>query len=254
LTPLRVTTERDGQVVRLVLDRPRANVLDAEGVAALRSAIGGLRGEGKLKLLVFEGAGAHFSFGASVAEHLPGSVHSMITGFHALFHEIEALGVPTAAVVRGQCLGGGFELATFCGYVVCDATARFSLPEVKLGVFPPVAAATLGWRVPGAVASRLVCTGETVTGVEAARIGLADCCEADAEQALQAWFDTAFASSSAVAVRFAWRASRRLMARMLASDLPVVESLYLDDLMACRDPVIGLNAFLAKTKPSWEHQ
>lgn len=254
MSALRVQTERGGQLVRLVLDRPKANVLDAEMIGALMAAVVGLKAEGPLKLVVFEGAGAHFSFGASVAEHLPGMVHGMLAGFHALFREIEQLGVPTAAIVRGQCLGGGFELATACGRVVCDPTARFALPEITLGVFPPVAAASLSWRVPGAVATRLLLTGEAVTGPEAARIGLADECAEDPEAALQAWFDRSLAPRSAVALRFAWRAARRPMARLLDEELAAVEALYLDELMVCRDPLIGLNAFLDRTQPTWEHQ
>lgn len=254
MSPLRVVSERDGQLVRLVLDRPKANVLDSALVGALRDAIRGVSADGPLKLVVFEGAGPHFSFGASVAEHLPGSVRAMLTSFHGLFREIEALGVPTAAIVRGQCLGGGFELATFCGRVVCDPSARFALPEITLGVFPPVAAATLSWRVPGAVATRVLLSGEVVPGEEAARIGLADQCAADPEAALQAWFDQALAPRSAVALRLAWRAARRPMARLLDEELAAVEALYLDELMAFRDPVIGLDAFLAKTQPVWEHR
>lgn len=254
MSPLLTTVEREGQRVRLTLNRPKANVLDAEMVGALRTAVRGLAAVGPLKLLVIEGAGAHFSFGASVAEHLPEQVRPMLEGFHALFREIEALGVPTAALVRGQCLGGGFELATACGLVLCDPTARFALPEITLGVFPPVAAATLAYRVPGAVATRLILSGEVVSGSEAARIGLADQCVDDPGAALEEWFERFMAPRSAPALRHAWRAARRSFARQLHTELSAVEALYLDELMACRDPVIGLRAFLDKTPPRWEHR
>lgn len=246
--------ERDGQVLRLVLDRPKANILDAEMVGALLDAVHHTRAEGPLKLIVIEGAGSHFSFGASVAEHLPGHARAMLTAFHRLFRDLEALGVPTAAVVRGQCLGGGFELATTCGRVVCDPSARFALPEITLGVFPPVAAATLAWRVPGAVATRLILSGEVVTGPDAARIGLADECADDPNAALDAWFERALAPRSAAAVRFAWRAARRPLAMQLGDELATIEHLYLDGLMRCRDPEIGLTAFLDRTPPAWEHR
>ncbi len=254
MNPVAVRTERDGQIVRILLDRAKGNVLDGEMVGGLRAALRGLRSDGPLKLLVIEGAGPHFSFGASVAEHLPGAARAMLTDFHALFREIEALGVPTASLVRGQCLGGGFELATTCGHVICDPTARFALPEITLGVFPPVAAVTLPWRVPGAVACGLILSGDVVVGARAAQIGLADTCATDPEVALHEWFDRTLAPRSAVAVRFAWRAARRGMARALEVDLPAVERIYLDELMACRDPVIGLDAFLTRTQPVWEHQ
>jgi len=203
---------------------------------------------------VIEGAGRHFSFGASVAEHLPGQVRGMITGFHAFFLELEKLGVPTAAVVRGQCLGGGFELATWCGMVFADPSARLAVPEVKLGVFPPIAALALGWRTSGSNATRLVTTGQTVKADEALRLGVVDDVSDDPEAALQAWIETAIVPLSAVGLRFAWRAARRPVARALAEDLPALEALYLDDLMACSDPVEGLTAFLEKRAPQWSHQ
>lgn len=245
--------ERDGQLARIMLDKPKGNVLDAEMVAAVRAQLRALAPLSALKLIVFEGRGAHFSFGASVAEHLPAGVESMLTGFHALFRELEALGVPTAALVRGQCLGGGCELAMFCGRVLCEPGARFGLPEVTLGVFPPIGALLLPWRVGGARAAGLVLSGEILDGESAARVGLADHCSTEPELALGAWFDAAFAPRSAVALRFAWQAARRPLSLQLANDLPALERLYLEGLMACSDPVEGLNAFLERRPAQWRH-
>lgn len=252
--PIRTEVLRDGEVEHIVLDRPKANVLDAEMLDALRAHLRTLSSRNALKLVLFEGAGAHFSFGASVQEHLPGQVGDMLASFHALFRELEDLGVPTAAVVRGQCLGGGFELAISCGQVFCDPTARFAVPEVTLGVFPPIGALLLPWRVRGSVATRLVISGEVVEGDRAVDLGIADVCNGDPERALWAWFDEALAPRSAVGIRFAWRAVRRPIARALAEDLPVLERMYLDDLMSHRDPVEGLNAFLERRKPRWDHR
>lgn len=242
----------DDQVEHLLLDHPKGNVLDADLVGALRERIAGLA-RPALKLVVIEGAGRHFSFGASVPEHLPGRVDAMLSGFHGLFRDLEGLGVPTAAVVRGQCLGGGFELATWCGRVFCDASARFAVPEVKLGVFPPIAALGLRWRVGGANATRLVITGETVDGAAAVAMGLADVLDPAPDRAWQAWFEEHLLPHSAVAVRAAWRATRRPMRCALDEDLPALERAYLDDLMACADPVEGLQAFLDRRPPQWSH-
>ena len=102
-SPVRVSTERSGELVRIVLDRPKGNILDLEMLTALRGAVAGVaRHPGRAKLVVFEGAGAHFSFGASVPEHLPEKAGTLIPAFHALFRELETLGVPTAALLRGQ--------------------------------------------------------------------------------------------------------------------------------------------------------
>ncbi len=250
--PLRCREELSGQIQRIVLDRPKGNVLDVAMVAAIRERLRELSEKpGPLKLVVFEGAGEHFSFGASVEEHLPGRVEEMLSGFHALFGDLEALGVPTAALVRGQCLGGAFELALWCGLVICEPSARLGLPEIRLGVFPPVAAIALPWRVPGARATQVMLSGETYEAEGAAALGLIDLCAADAETALTQWFEQRLAGKSAVAVRAAWRASRHLLARALVTELPELERLYLDDLMAHRDPIEGLTAFLKRRPPVW---
>lgn len=258
--PVRRSAECDGQIERLVLDRPRGNILDAEMVAALRESARDLSRalesgtRPQLKLLVLEGEGDHFSFGASVAEHLPEQVERMLAEFHALFLELEALGLPSAAVVRGQCLGGGLELAAWCGTVICGEDARFGLPEVRLGVFPPVAAVMLPWRTGGARAAELQLTGRVIAAAEAVRLGLADECAEAPEAKLLEWFERELAPRSAVALRFAWRAARRPVAQALREELPAVEELYLRALMPHADPREGILAFLERREPRWTHR
>lgn len=251
-SPIRCDSQRAGQIQRIVLDRPKGNVLDLEMIAAIRSRISEISpAPGPLKLLVFEGAGEHFSFGASVGEHLPGRVGELLPAFHGLFRDLEALGVPTAAVVRGQCLGGAFELALWCGLILCEPSARFGVPETRLGVFPPVAAIILPWRVSGARATQVILTGDSYDAQGAVAWGLADRCTNDATAALLEWFDERLAEKSAVAVRASWKAARRILARSLEADLPELERFYLEDLMAHRDPVEGLTAFLERRRPVW---
>jgi len=254
-SPIRCRTEHSGQLERIVFDRPKANILDCEMLTAIRERIAQLaEAPGAAKLLVFEGAGGNFSFGASVEEHLPDRVAGLLRQFHRLFLDLERLSLPTAAVVRGQCLGGGFELALWCGYVVCERSARFGVPETKLGVFPPMAALALPWRVTGARSTQMILSGESLSGEEAARCGIADLCADDAEAALQEWFTTRLASKSAVALRAAWRASRRLLADTLKNDIWSLEKYYLTDLMSHHDPVEGLSAFLEHRTPVWTDQ
>jgi cyclohexa-1,5-dienecarbonyl-CoA hydratase len=253
-SPIRCAAERSGQIQRILLDRPKGNVLDLEMIMAIRSRLRELAAEpGALKLLVFEGAGEHFSFGASVQEHLPGKVEKLLPAFHGLFRDLEAVGAPTAAVVRGQCLGGAFELVLWCGMVFAEPSARFGVPETKLGVFPPMAAIALPWRVSGARASQMILAGDTLDAPAAAARGLIDDCSPEAEAALHAWFDERLAEKSAVALRAAWRASRLLLAEALARDLPVLEGQYLGELMSHGDPVEGLNAFLQRRPAVWKN-
>lgn len=249
--PLQLEELREGGVVRLILDRPPANLLDMEMVQAIQQALPGLAARSGLRLLIFDSAGDHFCFGASVPEHLPGQVDQMLPAFHQLFRDLEATGIPTAAAVRGRCLGGGAELATWCGTVHCSHTARFAVPEVQLGVFPPVAAFALRWRISGARAASMVLTGRAVTGVEAASIGLADACHEDPLASLLSMYDRELAARSPAALRFAWKAARAPLARALAEELPALERLYLDELMAHPDAIEGLQAFVDKRPPAW---
>jgi cyclohexa-1,5-dienecarbonyl-CoA hydratase len=252
---VRFSTERSGQIERFLLDSPKGNVIDLEMIRAIRERMAEIAADpGPCKLLVFEGNGRHFSFGASVEEHLPDKVGRLLPAFHGLFWDLEWLSIPTAAVVRGQCLGGGFELALWCGFVFCDPTARFAVPEIKLGVFPPIAAIGLPWRVSGARSTQLILSGESVDGPAAVRSGLADWCSNDPEGDLQKWFSENFEDKSGVAVRTAWRASRRLLADSLKNDLMSLESLYLNDLMSHTDPVEGISAFVEKRPPVWRNQ
>jgi cyclohexa-1,5-dienecarbonyl-CoA hydratase len=248
---LRVERAHGDAVVRLILARPKANVMDAEMIAAIRDELAALADNSSVKLIVFEGEGANFSFGASVPEHLPGKVDAMLTSFHALFVQLEELGIPTAAAVRGHCLGGAAELVLWCGFVAGTPNTRIGFPEVSLGVFPPVAAAALRWRTGGAHATRMIVTGAPATAEEAHRIGLVDLVCEDPRVAIDEWYSTHLGGLSALAVRYAWRASRMPMLRAVREELPVLERLYLDDLMNREDPIEGLHAFLEKRQPTW---
>jgi cyclohexa-1,5-dienecarbonyl-CoA hydratase len=247
--------EREGGIHRITLTRPPGNVIDIAMVNALRDEIRGLSPHPDLptalRLVVFDAEGPNFSYGASVHEHMPELIMKLLPGFHAFVNELEALGIPTAALVRGHCLGGGMELAIACGRVIASPGATFGVPEVKLGVFPPIAATLLAWRTGGSKATEVVLSGRVVSGEEAAALGIADVCVADPEQELARWYDEVIAPRSAVALRFAWRAVRTPVRRALADDLPEIEHLYLKDLLSYMDPEEGIRAFIEKRAPVW---
>ena len=251
--PVRVVAEEPG-IRRILLDRPPANILDMATFSAIRRAVAEIAPDSDCRVILFEGSGANFSFGASVAEHLPEHVGELLPAFRSLLVDLEQSGIPTASIVRGQCLGGGLELAAWCGRVFCEPSARFAVPEIRLAVFPPIAAILLRWRMGGPAATQMVLSGANVDGEEAARTGLADVCTADAEGAFRSWFGETLVPKSALALRFANRAVRRPLARALEEELPALERIYLDELMASRDAVEGLRAFLEKRKPRWENR
>jgi cyclohexa-1,5-dienecarbonyl-CoA hydratase len=238
----------DGAILWLTLDAPRANILSGAMIRALREALDE-EVDKDTKLVVFEGAGQHFSFGASVEEHQRAQAPAMLESFHSLFRRLLELAVPTCAIVRGQCLGGGLELASFCTFLVATPDARLGQPEIRLAVFPPMASILLPWRLGGGRALDLCVSGRTVGADEARRIGLLNEVAEDPEGWVRALFASALAPTSAVALRFAERAARSDLARRITDELPALERLYLDELMATRDANEGIAAFLEHRPP-----
>ena len=240
----------DGRVLRLLLDTPKGNVLDAAMIAGLRGALRD-HVDAHTRLLVFEGAGPHFSVGASVAEHQAPHAAAMLDAFHGLFADLAERAIPTCAVVRGCCLGGGLELASWCTRVVATPDASFAQPEIRLGLFPPMASVLLPWRCGGAAALELCVTGRALTASEALDLRVVDAVSEDPDAWWRAWYSTRLASASAVALRFAEKAVRRSLLAALERDLPALERLYLHELMHTHDANEGLAAFLARRPPEF---
>lgn len=251
---VRVTPEHDGQLLWVALDAPSGNVLDMQMVASLRAVLAGPAREPQVKAIVFSGTGAHFSYGASIDEHLPGQVEKLLPAFHGIFHDLVDVARPTLAVVRGRCLGGGLELAAFCNWVFVSPDAKLGVPEVTLGVFPPLAALILRERVGRPLAEDLCITGRIIDGEEALEIGLVDHLSEEPEEAARQWITRNLLPRSATALHFTTRALREPLRARLMTDLDKIERMYLDELMQHEDPLEGLKSFLEKRPPQWKNR
>jgi cyclohexa-1,5-dienecarbonyl-CoA hydratase len=242
-----------GQVARITLAAPKANILDKAMMLGLYGTLQELTAHRNLKAIVLAGAGPHFSFGASIEEHLPDQISDTLAHLRKLLLKMALAPAPLIAAVRGQCLGGGFELALACDLIVAEESAQFGLPEIKLGVFPPAGAALLPVRVGSGRAAEMVLTGASCTASRAAAAGLVNkvfpC--GDLEAQLNSWLESEFLPRSAPALRFAVQAARRPLLRALELDLPALERVYLDELMHQPDAVEGVLAFLEKRQPHW---
>ena len=250
--PLKAWVEKEGGLLRLRLSRPKANIVDAAMIAALRTALAGHRGGLRLRGALLDAEGPHFSFGASVEEHLPGPCAAMLRDLHALLREMLEFPVPVLVAVRGQCLGGGLELAASGSRIFAAPGASLGQPEMKLAVFPPAASCLLPERIGQSRAEELLFSGRSVGAEEAHRIGLVDVLAEDPEAEAIAWYEKALAPLSASSLRLAVRAARIGFLERVARKLDAVERLYLEELMATRDAVEGLSAFLEKRPPVWE--
>ena len=251
--PVSVAFNADQSRVAFTLFHPKGNIVTAEMVAALRSGLEAVSSNHRLKLITIEGSGADFSFGASIPEHGPDQIGRVLPEMHALIYDLLDAPAVTAAIVRGRCLGGGFELALACDFILSADDASFGLPEIALGVFPPAGSALLPARVGVARAAAAAITGEPRGAADWAGAGLVHVL-ARAETLgaeVDAWFDRHLRPRSAAALRHAAAAVRLGLAAHVREVLPQLERLYLDELMRTEDAVEGIAAFIARRPPSW---
>lgn len=252
--PVRVEHLDGGALWRVVLGGSKGNVIDRALVDALTRVAIEARTSTDLRAIVLEGDAGHFSYGASVPEHLPDQVAGMLRRFHDLFRTMLDSAVVWIAAVRGRCLGGGLELAAFCQRVFARPDAVLGQPEIVLGVFAPVGSAFLAERVGRPAMEDLCLTGRAVPGTEAHALGLVDELHDDPSAAALAWARTHLVPKSASSLRYAVRAARRGLAQRFLAEVDELERLYLDGLMSTEDAVEGLNAFLGKRTPHWRNR
>jgi enoyl-CoA hydratase/carnithine racemase len=174
MSQLRIRLHKN--ILWLILDRPPLNILSIEMLdqltGAMRNAI-----KTTPRLIVITGAGERaFCAGVDIRDHLDGREVEMLHAVRdncAAFEELRTHAIPTVALVKGHALGGGCELAALCDTVIAHEDATFGLPQVKLGVLPPVAAAYFPSLIGYHTTLRLMLTGETLEAKEARRLGLA---------------------------------------------------------------------------------
>ena len=245
----------DNQVWRVVLNDPKANVVDSTMLKQFQSVFARLSKERHCKLIILQGAGKHFSFGVSVKEHTEAFAAEMLDLFHGFFITLSELTVPVCSLISGQCLGGGLEMASFAHFVFADETARLGQPETNLAVFAPPASFILPLKIGHTAAEDMLLTGRTVDAHEAMAMGLVTRVYPDRETMetrVDEWIQEHILPKSAFALKVAVRAVRRDFNARLKENLDVYKALYLKETMASHDGKEGLDAFLEKRKPVWK--
>jgi cyclohexa-1,5-dienecarbonyl-CoA hydratase len=190
-----------------------------------------------------------------VADHTADKVQDMIHGFHRLFRLLANLNIPTLAIINGAALGGGCELAIFCDMIVASERAKFGQPEIKVGVFPPLAAVMLPRLMPHHRALELLLTGETIDAAEAYRLGLVNRVAPPEElMAVANELIAKLAGLSGSILRYTRKAAWLGAAGSFPDALVAIEKLYLDELMQTHDAHEGLAAFMEKRPPAWQNK
>jgi cyclohexa-1,5-dienecarbonyl-CoA hydratase len=241
-----------GGVARIVLARSPLNILTIammEEVAAALTWAAGLPG---LKAVLFAAEGKAFSAGVDIEDHQGERVKPMLEAFHRIFRLLHDLDCPTVAAVQGAALGGGAELATFCDLVIASEAATLGQPEIKVGVFAPIAVLHYPLRVGPHRALQLLLSGRVVGAAEALQLGLVDRV-VPAEtlvEAVEAELGR-FTAQSAAVLRLTKRAVRQSLGLPFDVALSQLEDLYQYELMATEDAAEGLRAFAEKRRPVW---
>ena len=244
----------DHQILNLTLNAPKGNILDIAMISELATVIQEEAAKPSIKALVFQGAGEHFSFGASIPEHQKEIVADLLKTFHQFFRTLIQISKPTFALVRGQCLGGGLELAAFCHWIFASEDAVFGQPEIKLAVFPPVASLILPHRIGQSAADDLILSGRSISAHEAQQLGLVYSVSVDPEKALNEFITNHILPKSAAALQFAVKSARYEMHQSFLKNIEAVEKIYVQELMTTEDAKEGIRAFIEKRPPVWENR
>ena len=238
---------------RIRLQNPPLNIIDLAMMDELNAALAEIEARADVMVIIFSGTQKAFSAGVDVGAHTPDKVEQMLAKFHHVIRALVASKKVSIAAVHGHCLGGGAELAMVCDLVYTSELATWGFPEIKLACFPPVAVTALAALVGQKQAADLVLTGRSITGKEAAHIGLANevLAEVDLEHAVQETVNhLAQLSPAALAISkkaiYAWDSVH------FDKGLARAEKIYLEELMRTEDAREGIRAFLEKRQPKWE--
>ncbi len=246
----------EDRVARITLARPPLNVLH---IAMMREVSAALSESARREVvaIVFDADKScrAFSAGVAIEEHVEETIYQMLDSFHAIFRHLEQIAKPTIAVVDGAALGGGCELVAACDIVIASDRSRFGQPEIKLGVFPPVAAVLLPLVIGEKRARELILTGEIIDATEANRLGL--CNHVVPPAHLDGKLLEVLAKLrelSGTSLQFARQSMDLGRGRTLDAALTEQENIYLHELMKTADANEGIKAFMEKRKPFWRNR
>ncbi len=235
-----------------MIDAGKGNVLTGQVADELTQTLAEAARAPSLCALLLDHEGKDFSFGASVAEHAPDAVRTMLPRLHGAALALLRFPVPVLACVRGRCLGGGFEIAQCATLVFATPEAVLAQPEIQLGVFAPLGSVILPRVIGPRHAADLLLSGRNMSAEEAQRLGLVHTLSADPLASAREWAHQHLAPRSASSLRLALSALRGWDLEAFSRELHSMEELYLERLMKSHDAAEGIRAFLEKRNPVWK--
>jgi cyclohexa-1,5-dienecarbonyl-CoA hydratase len=252
-----ITLNIEDRVGQIGFARPPLNIFNIAMMREIGEALNECLSRRDLVAIVFEASAEAraFSAGVAIEEHVADTIYLMLESFHNIFRLLEQGAKPTVAVVDGAALGGGCELVAACDIVISSPRGRFGQPEIKLGVFPPVAAVLLPRIIGEKRARELVLTGELIDAQEALQLGLVSYVVQSGELAGKTREVLArLRELSGPALEATRRALDAARGQTFEDALKKVEDLYLNELMKTEDAQEGISAFMEKRKPEWRNR
>lgn len=246
----------EDRVARVTFARPPLNVFNIEMMREISKALAECN-QRELVAIVFDADKncRAFSAGVAVEDHLQETIFQMLDSFHSIFRSLELLAKPAIALIDGAALGGGCELVAACDIVIASDRSRFGQPEIKLGVFPPVAAVLLPMVIGEKRARELILTGEIIDAVEAGRLGLCNHVVPGAHLEPKLLEVLAkLRELSGTSLSFARQSLDLGRGRSIEDALSEQENIYLHELMKTQDASEGVKAFMEKRKANWRHR
>lgn len=254
-----VRVERDGAVLEVTLDRPKANAIDGSTSRRMGEVFAAFRDDPELRVALLTGAGDRFfsagwDLKAIAADGEP-DWDMGVGGFGGL-QELPGLNKPVIAAVNGMAIGGGFEVAMSADLIVAAEHAQFALPEIRAGILADAATITLHRRIPYFLALDLLMTGRWIDAHEAQRVGLVRDVVPAAElldharalaRTLAEGPPLVLAAIKEVIRETADMPIARAFGVLGRRELPTVERLYTSE-----DMVEGARAFAEKREPRWQ--
>jgi crotonobetainyl-CoA hydratase len=254
-----IKTEKNGSVLEVILDRPKANAIDLATSRLMGEVFAGFRDDPDLRVAIITGAGEKFFCpgwdlkAAAAGDAVDGDYG--VGGFGGL-QELRGLNKPVIAAVNGICCGGGLELALSADMILAAEHASFALPEIRSGTVADAASVKLPKRIPYHVAMELLLTGRWFDPVEAKGWGLINEVLPAADLMTRARELAALLASGPPLVYAAIKEIVReaedtrfqdMMNRITKRQLDSIDRLY-----ASEDQLEGARAFAEKRDPVWK--
>ncbi|MEO0977452.1 MAG: carnitinyl-CoA dehydratase [Pseudomonadota bacterium] len=252
-------TRKEGQILEVILDRPKANAIDLKTSRLMGDVFTEFRDDPDLRVAIITGAGEKFFCpgwdlkAAADGDAVDGDYGK--GGFGGL-QELRGLNKPVIAAVNGICCGGGLELALSADIILAAEHAEFALPEIRSGTVADAASIKLPKRIPYHIAMEMLLTGRWIDTQEAARWGLINHVYPADQLMQEAWTLARLLASGPplvyAAIKEVVREAEAMtfqdaMNRITKSQFETVETLYRSE-----DQLEGARAFAEKRDPVWK--